>query len=250
MSHISIHDVGKVFHSGGQEVCALEAIDLEIRQGEFVCLLGPSGCGKSTLLNAVAGFSPPTTGTITVDGSIITDPGPDRGMVFQEYALFPWMTVEQNIAFGLQIKKVAKHDPMCAAEGAIIFIERVSAALEQVDSSSGAIGSAVNHAVADLAEIIGGAQVDGSTRRGWLEWLWLAYVNDQIPYIESLGDHWGELCATKEIASEWADRLVDGLRENWTANPRKRGYYIRKLVATEATGVLLVTKILEQELQR
>jgi hypothetical protein len=149
-----------------------------------------------------------------------------------------------------EIKKVAKHDPMCAAEGAIIFIERVSAALEQVDSSSGAIGSAVNHAVADLAEIIGGAQVDGSTRRGWLEWLWLAYVNDQIPYIESLGDHWGELCATKEIASEWADRLVDGLRENWTANPRKRGYYIRKLVATEATGVLLVTKILEQELQR
>jgi NitT/TauT family transport system ATP-binding protein len=108
MSHISIHDVGKVFHSGGQEVCALEAIDLEIRQGEFVCLLGPSGCGKSTLLNAVAGFSPPTTGTITVDGSIITDPGPDRGMVFQEYALFPWMTVEQNIAFGLQIKKEPK----------------------------------------------------------------------------------------------------------------------------------------------
>jgi NitT/TauT family transport system ATP-binding protein len=106
--HISIRGVGKVFRSGGQEVHALKAIDLEIAQGEFVCLLGPSGCGKSTLLNAVAGFSLPTSGTITVDGSIITDPGPDRGMVFQEYALFPWMTVEQNIAFGLQIKKVAK----------------------------------------------------------------------------------------------------------------------------------------------
>jgi len=107
-SHISIRGVGKVFRSGGQEVQALEAIDLEIAQGEFVCLLGPSGCGKSTLLNAVAGFSLPTSGTITVDGVAITEPGPDRGMVFQEYALFPWMTVEQNIAFGLQIKKVAK----------------------------------------------------------------------------------------------------------------------------------------------
>ena len=124
-----------------------------------------------------------------------------------------------------EIKKVGKRDPVLAAEGAIIFIERVSAALEQVDSSSGAIGSAVNHAVADLADIIGGAQVDGATRRSWLELLWLAYVNDQIPYIESLGDHWGELCSTKEIASEWADRLVDGLRENWTADPRKSGYY-------------------------
>jgi NitT/TauT family transport system ATP-binding protein len=107
-SHISIQGVHKVFQSGGQEVHALKAIDLEIPRGEFVCLLGPSGCGKSTLLNAVAGFSLPSSGTITVDGAHITDPGPDRGMVFQEYALFPWMTVEQNIAFGLQVKQVAK----------------------------------------------------------------------------------------------------------------------------------------------
>jgi NitT/TauT family transport system ATP-binding protein len=106
--HISIRGVHKVFQSGDQEVHALEVIDLEIARGEFVCLLGPSGCGKSTLLNAVAGFSLPTAGTIIVDGAVITEPGPDRGMVFQEYALFPWMTVEQNIAFGLQIKKVAK----------------------------------------------------------------------------------------------------------------------------------------------
>jgi NitT/TauT family transport system ATP-binding protein len=108
MSHISIQGVHKVFESGGQEVHALKAIDLEIPQGQFVCLLGPSGCGKSTLLNAVAGFSLPSSGVISVNGLLITEPGPDRGMVFQEYALFPWMTVEQNIAFGLQIKNVPK----------------------------------------------------------------------------------------------------------------------------------------------
>ena len=107
-SHISVQDVHKVFQSGGQDVHALKAINLEVKQGDFVCLLGPSGCGKSTLLNAVAGFSLPSSGTITVDGLPITDPDPDRGMVFQEYALFPWMTVEQNIAFGLQIKGTAK----------------------------------------------------------------------------------------------------------------------------------------------
>ena len=107
-SHISIRGVHKVFQSGGQDVYALKDIDLEIVRGEFVCLLGPSGCGKSTLLNAVAGFSLPTSGTITVEGVPIIAPGPDRGMVFQEYALFPWMTVEQNIAFGLQIKGEAK----------------------------------------------------------------------------------------------------------------------------------------------
>ena len=105
---ILMRNVHKVFATGGAEVVALQGIDLEIRQGEFVCLLGPSGCGKSTLLNAVAGFSLPTTGEILVDGQAVQSPGPDRGMVFQEYALFPWMTVEANVAFGLQIKKRPK----------------------------------------------------------------------------------------------------------------------------------------------
>lgn len=105
---IRISEVGKVFSTGGQEVIALEGINLDVKSGEFICLLGPSGCGKSTLLNAVAGFSLPSVGTITVDGQPVQAPGPDRGMVFQEYALFPWMTVEKNIAFGLEIKKQPK----------------------------------------------------------------------------------------------------------------------------------------------
>jgi NitT/TauT family transport system ATP-binding protein len=101
---ISIRGVDKEFG----EVVALKGIELDIHEGEFVCLLGPSGCGKSTLLNALAGFQPPTRGRLEVDGREITKPGPDRGMVFQEYALFPWMTVAKNIAFGLEIKKLPK----------------------------------------------------------------------------------------------------------------------------------------------
>ena len=106
--HIRVDGVHKMFETGGRTVTALQDIDLDIPRGQFTCLLGPSGCGKSTLLNAVAGFSLPSSGTITVDGNPVTAPGPDRGMVFQEYALFPWMTVEDNIAFGLHIKGLGK----------------------------------------------------------------------------------------------------------------------------------------------
>jgi len=107
-SHITVRGVNKVFKSTDREVVALKDINLEIPQGQFVCLLGPSGCGKSTLLNAIAGFSLPSSGEITADSRIVTGPGPERGMVFQEYALFPWMTVEKNIAFGLEIKGMSK----------------------------------------------------------------------------------------------------------------------------------------------
>lgn len=107
-TQIQIKTVNKIFKTVDKEVVALRDINLDIPEGQFVCLLGPSGCGKSTLLNAVAGFSLPSSGTITVDGKAVTGPGPDRGMVFQEYALFPWMTVEQNIGFGLEIKGMEK----------------------------------------------------------------------------------------------------------------------------------------------
>jgi len=105
---IRLAHVGMEFQSAAGGVVALNDIDANIWQGEFVCLLGPSGCGKSTLLNAIAGFIKPTSGEISVEGAPVLGPGPDRGMVFQEYALFPWMNVEKNIAFGLEIKGASK----------------------------------------------------------------------------------------------------------------------------------------------
>ena len=108
-AQIQIRGVHQLFTTADKGVVALRDINLDIPQGQFVCLLGPSGCGKSTLLNAIAGFVLPTSGTIITDGIEVRQPGPDRGMVFQEYALFPWMTVEKNIAFGLEIKGMDAH---------------------------------------------------------------------------------------------------------------------------------------------
>ena len=107
-AHIVVDGVSKVFDSDGRQVVALQDISLAIPHGQFVCLLGPSGCGKSTLLNAIAGFAPPSSGSILAGGAPVAGPGPERGMVFQEYALFPWMTVEQNVGFGLEIKGMAR----------------------------------------------------------------------------------------------------------------------------------------------
>lgn len=100
-----VRGVGKVFRGRRREVVALRDINLDILPGEFICILGPSGCGKSTLLNAMAGFALPYEGRLVANGREVTAPGPDRAMVFQEYALFPWMTVADNVAFGLQIQK-------------------------------------------------------------------------------------------------------------------------------------------------
>lgn len=101
--HVVINDVSIVFSGRTGDTVAVKSTSAEIKPGEFVCLLGPSGSGKSTLLNAVAGFIPPTTGGVTIDGEVITEPGPDRGMVFQQHSLFPWKTVLQNIAFGPRV---------------------------------------------------------------------------------------------------------------------------------------------------
>jgi NitT/TauT family transport system ATP-binding protein len=97
---IQIQRVGKSFGAPGHATPALGEIDLDVAEREFVCLLGPSGCGKSTLLNIVAGFLAPTTGAVLVDGRPVSGPAPERGVVFQEYALFPWLTVTGNVEFG------------------------------------------------------------------------------------------------------------------------------------------------------
>ena len=104
MSILTIHEVSKTFRSNTQDTQALLATSLSVAENDFITILGPSGCGKSTLLRMVAGLDVPTTGHIQLDGRTVTEPGADRGMVFQSYTLFPWLTVLQNVCFGLREK--------------------------------------------------------------------------------------------------------------------------------------------------
>ena len=123
--HVEIKNVSIVFGSGAKKHTAVTETSLDIPPGEFVCILGPSGCGKSTLLNSVAGYVTPTTGSVTIDGEELKGPGPDRGMVFQQYSLFPWKTVKENVAFGPSILGRGK---TVAASTAQTFIEMVGLA--------------------------------------------------------------------------------------------------------------------------
>ena len=100
---IDCRDIGVVFGDGESKVQAVENVSLHVNPGEFVSLIGPSGCGKSTILSIVAGFLKPTSGEATVDGAKITKPGSDRGVVFQQYSLFPWLSVRKNVEFGLRM---------------------------------------------------------------------------------------------------------------------------------------------------
>jgi NitT/TauT family transport system ATP-binding protein/sulfonate transport system ATP-binding protein len=104
VARLAIEGVSRTFPGvrGGLPTRALEPTSLEIADNDFICLLGPSGCGKSTLLRIVAGLDQPTTGRVLLDAMPVAGPGPDRGMVFQSYTLFPWLTVAENIAFGLR----------------------------------------------------------------------------------------------------------------------------------------------------
>lgn len=113
MSKISIEGVSKSFTPGAS---ALRGVDLALAENSFTCLLGPSGCGKSTLLNMIAGFLPPSTGRILVDGTPVQGPSADRGVVFQEYALFPWRTAAQNVAFGPMLRRLGRAEQARIAE--------------------------------------------------------------------------------------------------------------------------------------
>jgi NitT/TauT family transport system ATP-binding protein len=102
---IDIKDVSKVFAGESGPVSALDPVSLSIAGNEIVCVVGPSGCGKTTLMNIIAGLETATGGVVEADGEPVTGPGPDRGVIFQQYALFPWLTVRKNVEFGLSLKK-------------------------------------------------------------------------------------------------------------------------------------------------
>ena len=113
--HVQIKDVSVRFGSKGRMTEAASRVSLEVQPGEFVSIIGPSGCGKSTLLNIVAGFIQPSEGEALLDGRPIGGPGADRGVVFQQYSLFPWMTVRKNVEFGLKMKGLGQNQREAAA---------------------------------------------------------------------------------------------------------------------------------------
>jgi NitT/TauT family transport system ATP-binding protein len=113
---LRVENVSKLYEaSNGAVSWALQNVSLSVAAGEFICAIGPSGCGKTTLLNLIAGFMTPTSGTMTLDGRPIPGPGPDRGVVFQEYALFPWLTARRNIEFGLEVRGVPSKERAAAS---------------------------------------------------------------------------------------------------------------------------------------
>ena len=125
----------------------------------------------------------------------------------------------------IEIQRVARHDPVHAAEGAIRLIERLSPALEHVDGSSGALGSAVKRAIEALVPLIAAAPVTSKVREKWLDRLYEAHEADEIPYIEILTDYWGEFCVARELASAWADRLLEITRLALSPDKSLRGHY-------------------------
>jgi NitT/TauT family transport system ATP-binding protein len=123
-SKLRVEHLSMVFSRDGKTVPVLDDINLDVRDGEFICLVGPSGCGKSTLLNAMGGFLSPTSGAVRIDGEVVRGPDPRRIFVFQERGVFPWLTVEGNIAFGLfklprpeREQRVAHYVKMVGLEG-------------------------------------------------------------------------------------------------------------------------------------
>ncbi|QAU36006.1 ABC transporter ATP-binding protein [Janthinobacterium sp. 17J80-10] len=108
VGHLEVRELHIEFPGKKDTVRAVDGVEIEVASGEFISVIGPSGCGKSTLLNAVAGFVQPTSGSVNIDGKPITGPGADRGVVFQQYSLFPWKSVLGNVEFGLKLQGVAR----------------------------------------------------------------------------------------------------------------------------------------------
>ena len=115
-SYIKIRDLSKIYMRDEKETVAIENFSLDIKKGELVSIVGPSGCGKTTVLRMIAGLLEPTAGTITIEGRPCKGPGPDRGMVFQDFALLPWRTVRKNVELGLEIAGIPKEERRARAE--------------------------------------------------------------------------------------------------------------------------------------
>jgi NitT/TauT family transport system ATP-binding protein len=110
MALLEVRNLSKLYTAEGKTMEALKQINLDIKENEFICFIGPSGCGKTTLLRIIAGLEEPTSGGIYLNGDLIKGPGPERGMVFQEYSLFPWRTVLDNVAFGPELQGINKDE--------------------------------------------------------------------------------------------------------------------------------------------
>lgn len=107
---LKINNVEKIYNGRNGKTVALNGVNLDVHENEFICVVGPSGCGKSTLLNIIAGLLEPSSGSVTLDGKEINGTDVERGVIFQQYALFPWLTVRENIEYGLKLQKYSKKD--------------------------------------------------------------------------------------------------------------------------------------------
>ncbi|MDR1947775.1 MAG: ABC transporter ATP-binding protein [Spirochaetaceae bacterium] len=125
MSKVEINNVSLEFRDAAKSFLALDGVNLNIENGEFVCIIGPSGCGKSTLISLLAGLNFPTRGEVRIDGAVVRGSGTDRGMVFQHYSLFPWLTAKKNVYFGIKQAKLFK-DKKLIEERALEYLKRVN----------------------------------------------------------------------------------------------------------------------------
>ena len=155
-SKIRAEHIDKVYKTGKKSVAAIEDVSIDIQDNNFVCIVGPSGCGKSTLLRMLAGLDFPSAGNIIVNDRKVTGPGPDRGMVFQTYTLFPWMNVEDNIKFGLKIKKLPKAEQQEIADRylKIIGLEKFAKSYSKELSGGMKQRVAIARALANQPEVL------------------------------------------------------------------------------------------------
>ena len=200
---ISIRGVTKVFPSERGETLTVNDVSLEIRAGEFVCLLGPSGCGKSTLLNLVAGLDFPTEGEVVVGGEAVAGPGPDRTVMFQDAALFPWLSLKDNVAFPLQLQGVDKKEIAARVEKVLRMVHLWKFADAPIHALSGGMrqrGALARALVSEPGTLLMDepfAALDAQTRDmlyGELENVWLAtgktvvFVTHNVREAVRLGD--------------------------------------------------------------